>query len=268
MAAIREVKAFLAHKKLDDHVHQLLDNGYDDLDAISQLTHSELQELESLFKKDDDKQVKPTNKEYLNSSFQNLTLDVEKNAIEIKQIKTIINNELNEKQIVQISKEMSPEYIIDLYKTYEKMKRFASKISECENIIFVNRFKQFLLDSGVSEKKLYEQCIRLIIYNKNNFTFIDFHQCFQKILNLKYEYNFIKYKLLLHLISRKNEKTIEIDELERFMKLLKSGKMFDIDIYNKINYKLKDKYKEMFPKLDYIHFKKLSFVLELFFNLR
>jgi len=57
MAAIGEIKTFLANKKLDDHVHQLLDNGYDDLDAISQLTHSELQELESLFKKEDDKQA-------------------------------------------------------------------------------------------------------------------------------------------------------------------------------------------------------------------
>jgi len=57
MAAIGEIKTFLSHKKLEDHVHHLIDNGYDDLDAISQLTHSELLELESLFKKDDDKQT-------------------------------------------------------------------------------------------------------------------------------------------------------------------------------------------------------------------
>jgi len=57
MAAIGEIKTFLSYKKLEDHVHQLLDNGYDDLDAISQLTHSELMELEALFKKEDDKQA-------------------------------------------------------------------------------------------------------------------------------------------------------------------------------------------------------------------
>jgi len=57
MAAISEIKIFLSFKKLDDHVNNLLTNGYDDLDAISQLTHFELQELESLFKKEDDKQA-------------------------------------------------------------------------------------------------------------------------------------------------------------------------------------------------------------------
>jgi len=45
---------------------------------------------------------------------------------------------------------VSGEYIIDLYNTYQKMRKYASKNFEIENIMFVNRFKQFLLEIGIS----------------------------------------------------------------------------------------------------------------------
>jgi hypothetical protein len=47
---------------------------------------------------------------------------------------------------------VSGEYILDLYNTYQKMRKHAAKSFEVENIIFVNRFKQFLLEVGISVK--------------------------------------------------------------------------------------------------------------------
>lgn len=48
-AAIQEVKEWLGYKNLEDFIFTLVENGYDDLEAISLCTPSELNELENLF---------------------------------------------------------------------------------------------------------------------------------------------------------------------------------------------------------------------------
>ena len=42
---------------------------------------------------------------------------------------------------------------------------FAIFESQNKTLNFVNQFKSFILDIGISDKKFYEQCIREIIYN-------------------------------------------------------------------------------------------------------
>lgn len=53
--AVQEVRSWLSHKSLSEFLSLLVDNGYDDLDAIAQCTAAELKELESLFQKQDNK---------------------------------------------------------------------------------------------------------------------------------------------------------------------------------------------------------------------
>jgi len=49
LESIQEVTQWLGHKSLDEFIYLLLDNGYDDLDAISRATDAEIRELEELF---------------------------------------------------------------------------------------------------------------------------------------------------------------------------------------------------------------------------
>ncbi len=89
---------------------------------------------------------------------------------------------------------MNADYIRSMYSIYSQIKEACNKNKECENLIFINKFKSFVLEIGISDKKFYEQCIREIIYNKNNLKFIEFLLCFHKLIYLKFDQNFLKYK--------------------------------------------------------------------------
>jgi len=51
LKSIEEVTAWLTLAKMEEFVYLLVDNGYDDLDAISQCNDTELLELQKLFSK-------------------------------------------------------------------------------------------------------------------------------------------------------------------------------------------------------------------------
>lgn len=81
-----------------------------------------------------------------------------------------------------------------MYSIYSQIRQACNRNKECENLIFINKFKSFVLEIGISDKKFYEQCIREIIYNKNNLKFLEFLLCFHKLIYLKFDQNFLKYK--------------------------------------------------------------------------
>jgi hypothetical protein len=89
---------------------------------------------------------------------------------------------------------VNADYIRSMYSIYANIRNACNKNKECENLIFINKFKSFVLEIGISDKKFYEQCIREIIYNKNTLTFYEFLDCFRKLINLKFDQNFLKYK--------------------------------------------------------------------------
>lgn len=105
-------------------------------------------------------------------------------------------NILKQRTIDDTIKEMSIEYLRYMYDIYKKMKNSCdnSEQNEYKNLNFINQFKSFVLEIGISDKKFYEQCIREIIYNKNMFEFSEFLECFRKLLNLKFDQTFLKYK--------------------------------------------------------------------------
>ena len=81
-----------------------------------------------------------------------------------------------------------------MYYKYSQIKEECSKYKECENLIFVNKFKSFILDIGISDKKFFEQSIREVIYNNNFLKFSEFLFCLHKINYVEFNKNFLKYK--------------------------------------------------------------------------
>ena len=115
---------------------------------------------------------------------------------EIKTALTEFKGILKDKVIEDTVKEMSLNYLRYMYDIYKRMKSSCDLNNENEyiSLSFINQFKSFVLEIGISDKKFYEQCIREIIYNKNMFEFSEFLDCFRKLLNLKFDQTFLKYK--------------------------------------------------------------------------
>jgi hypothetical protein len=138
-----------------------------------------------------------------------------------------------------------------------------------ENLTFINIFKNFILELGVSDKKFYEQCVREIIYNKKNFHFNEFLDCFKRLLNLKYEQTFLKYKFLFQITPRKHADFVEESELQRFYDLVGCcKKISDKDLLEKISNFLVSRYKKIFPKDEKLYTRKITMILELFFDIK
>ena len=190
---------------------------------------------------------------------------------EIKIAFNEFKNELKEKLIIETIKEMNIDYLRYMYAIYKKMKESCDnkELNEYKGLKYINQFKSFVLEIGISDKKFYEQCIREIIYNKNIFEFSEFLECFRKLLNLKYDQTFLKYKFLFYITERKHEDYFEEEDLNRFYNLLQNcKKIYDPDIYIQIKQKLLIKYKKFFPKDTKFYTRKLSLILEQFFDLK
>ena len=181
---------------------------------------------------------------------------------------------LKEKDIRIVINEMSYDYISYMLGIFNKLnyynKNDNSKFSDKkENLTFINIFKNFILELGVSDKKFYEQCVREIIYNKKNFHFNEFLDCFKRILNLKYEQTFLKYKFLFQITPRKHADFVEESELQRFYDLVGCcKKISDKDLLEKISNFLVSRYKKIFPKDEKLYTRKITMILELFFDIK
>ena len=181
---------------------------------------------------------------------------------------------LKEKVIKTVINEMSYDYISYMLGIYNKLnyynKNDNSKFSDKkENLTFINIFKNFILELGVSDKKFYEQCVREIIYNKKNFHFNEFLDCFKRLLNLKYEQTFLKYKFLFQITPRKHADFVEESELQRFYDLVGCcKKISDKDLLEKISNFLVSRYKKIFPKDEKLYTRKITMILELFFDIK
>ena len=183
-------------------------------------------------------------------------------------------NILRPKEIKDTVNEMGYDYIKYMYNLFEKMKKkseenVAENNNQTKTLNFINQFKSFILDIGISDKKFYEQCIREIIYNKTALQFGEFLEVFKKLLNLKFDQIFLKYKFLLNIVERENEEYYSKEELERYYNLIYNCKKInENEIQEEIRIKLLSRYKKFFPKSDKINTRKLSLVLEQFFDIK
>ena len=126
---------------------------------------------------------------------------------------------------------MCSDYIVAMYDVYIKIRNFASKHKESEDLIQINKFKELILIIGISEKKFYEHCIREIIYNKNTLKFSEFIKCFHTILYLKFDQNFIKYKFLFYITPKKTEEFVDSEDLDKFYELIGPKSVYKYNYY-------------------------------------
>ena len=80
---------------------------------------------------------------------------------------------------------------------YNTFKECPGKNLQENKVLFLHRLKEFILNLGLTDKTMYESCIRSFIYNKKSLDFIDFFECCLKIMKLDFEQNYIKYKCIL-----------------------------------------------------------------------
>ena len=230
--------------------------------------------------KNDNNNINPlinNNNNNINNNLSNNNPNIDKiqfNKKKEEEIKIAFDefkNELKGKLITETIKEMNIDYLRYMYAIYKKMKESCDnkELNEYKGLKYINQFKSFVLEIGISDKKFYEQCIREIIYNKNMFEFSEFLECFRKLLNLKYDQTFLKYKFLFYITERKHEDYFEEEDLNKFYNLLQNcKKIYDPDIYTQIKQKLLIKYKKFFPKDTKFYTRKLSLILEQFFDLK
>ena len=199
---------------------------------------------------------------------------INKKKDEVSKGNITFKKHLKEKVIKTVINEMSYDYISYMLGIFNKLnyynKNDNNKFSDKkENLTFINIFKNFILELGVSDKKFYEQCVREIIYNKKNFHFNEFLDCFKRLLNLKYEQTFLKYKFLFQITPRKHADFVEESELQRFYDLVGCcKKISDKDLIEKISNFLVSRYKKIFPKDEKLYTRKITMILELFFDIK
>ena len=199
---------------------------------------------------------------------------INKKKDEVSKGNITFKKHLKEKVIKTVINEMSYDYISYMLGIFNKLnyynKNDNNKFSDKkENLTFINIFKNFILELGVSDKKFYEQCVREIIYNKKNFHFNEFLDCFKRLLNLKYEQTFLKYKFLFQITPRKHADFVEESELQRFYDLVGCcKKISDKDLLEKISNFLVSRYKKIFPKDEKLYTRKITMILELFFDIK
>ena len=224
---------------------------------------------------------KSTNEKEVIKKGSSKDLTAEKNNIKFESNKEeelkLANEEfkdiLKPKVIKEVVNDMSYDYIKYMYSLFKKMKQKSNEneveTSQSKSLNFINQFKSFILDIGISDKKFYEQCIREIIYNKNELEFSEFLECFKKLINLKFDQTFLKFKFLFHITEREDDEYFTKEELENYFHLIqKCKKVYEPEIQDEIRTKLIPKYKKIFPGCDKMYTRKLSLVLEQFFDLK
>ena len=278
------------HDKIADLIaDEDADNPDDDLNANTDfLTNDNLSISLSLYNKPIGFDEFKTNENVINKRTYSVT---DKENIKNPKANEIIMPEINKeeelkkaneefkgilkpKEIKDLVNEMSYDYIKYMKKLFDKMKLKASENNDDNNnqtktLNFINQFKSFILDIGISDKKFYEQCIREIIYNKTELKFGEFLDCFKKLLNLKFDEIFLKYKFLLNIVEREEDEYFKKEELDNFFYLIYNcKKVSENEIQEEIRNKLLYKYNKIFPKTDKIYTRKLSLVLEQFFDIK
>ena len=89
------------------------------------------------------------------------------------------------------------------------------------------------------------------------------------MINLKFDQIFLKYKFLLNIVERQDDEYFTEEELEKYYSLIfNCRKSNENEIQEEIRYKLVSKYKKIFPKSEKFSTRKLSLILEQFFDIK
>jgi hypothetical protein len=112
----------------------------------------------------------------------------------------------------------------------------------CESKMFINTLKQFVLEIGISDKKMYDETLRGIIYLNDDYKFEEFLACFQKILKLKDDQLELKFKFLLAITNVNGDDVITRKQLNKFYMMLRCKRIYDEEICEEIIEHLIERY--------------------------
>lgn len=193
----------------------------------------------------------------------------QKKSIKIKEDPAeIFKDVLSKKAATSYIKEMSVSYVKLMLSLFNKIKEQAKLAFFCEDKMYLNLIKELLLLIGVSEKRIYEDTLRNIIYEKEIYNFETFLSCFHKLFKLKDASAAIKFKLLLY-ITTSNEKEITKKHLYKFFDLIRCKKVFDEELCEDITDNLVDRYIITYPgkkKYKRFNLQNMMLILESFFD--
>ena len=144
--------------------------GFDDFKVINENNNNNLKNQKEEIESDKDKEIIKPKK-------SNEQIPEVKKVEQLKKANEEFKDILKLKEIKEAVNDMRYDYIKYMYALFQKMiKKLNENSSESQNetLNFVNQFKSFILDIGISDKKFYEQCIREIIYNNAELKFSEF----------------------------------------------------------------------------------------------
>ena len=181
--------------------------------------------------------------------------------------KNEFKNILSEKTFNYYINYMNFDYLKYMLVVYTKIKNKSMLMFMCEDKMFLNLIKIFILHVGISDKKTYEDILRNLVY-KTNISFENFLEIFLKILKMNEEFFINKMKFLLCLIDYDEKNIITLKQLFIFFNFLKTKLLFDNEIYNDITNNLIPRYKILYSNFDgrTFNLKKIFIILETFFD--
>ena len=228
---------------------------------------------------------------FLNSTFKNdLSETLDKTSSSLKQNNTlIINNKTDKTHEISPSlrkkylKRMNENYILLIHKIYMNFisKCLLAKSNFLNDImikkLFLQLFKQFLLNLGIDNKKIYEKILKTQIFSNKLLTFDQFIQTFDIIIydnesvNLKEKFSFI-----LNIISCDNENDndfLNSKKIELFFDLLGCSAIYIRDFCENLGEKLVIRFNVVYKKdeennilLGKYRLRKMKIVLDSFFD--
>ena len=149
---------------------------------------------------------------------------------------------LNKKTCKWYSNEMNATYVRLMYAHFKRMKEQSEFAFFCESKMFINTLKQFVLEIGISDKKMYDETLRGIIYLNDDYKFEEFLACFQKILKLKDDQLELKFKFLLAITNVNGDDVITRKQLNKFYMMLRCKRVYDEEICEEIIEHLIERY--------------------------
>ena len=186
----------------------------------------------------------------------------------IKNVEVEFEPFLNKKTLKNYLEEMNDNYLRYMLFHYQRVKRISNDIFICEEKMFLNLIKVFILEIGISDRKIYEDTLRNLVYKKNNYDFENFLSCFMKILKLRDDNCIIKYKFLLYVTRMGEERLLNRQHLKKFFELIKCKRVYDEELCEDITENLILKYASIYPGEKYLMFplERIMLVLETFFD--
>ncbi|MCQ2818725.1 MAG: hypothetical protein MJ252_15770 [archaeon] len=166
---------------------------------------------------------------------------------------------LPQKVILKQLNDMNDYYLRYMLKHFTFIYESSQAAKGFEQNMLFKLYKKFILKVGITDKKIYEDLLRNIIYqnkNEKNPEFEDFLNCFNKVLKLGNDLKFLKYSFLFNIIHENlEEEIVDISHIHKFFNLIQCNLVYEEDIFKIIKTNLIDSYYELYPSKNKTKFK-------------